>query len=742
MTARRVSFVVVNWREAEATARCVESIRAQEPPVDPVDMEIVVVDNESTACSRAALAGIGDVRLVAHRENRGFAGGANSGVALASGELVAIVNNDCVLAPDWLAQGLAVLADPGVGIVGGTEYLWDEENPAFGLGNELRSHTIVDPELGFSRRLAGPAPSCDVTALDGSNLLVRAALFRALGGFESSFFAYYEDLDLCARCWAVGARVRFSAEMAVWHRRNLSSRRVPYLRRKLSDRNHMLAVARHFPETEWEELVRRLAWQYLYFGLLGHECALRDRRSRAALSWTERRAHAAAGLWALSHRRRLRRSRWSLVQAGQHDEGYRDRVRLDHARRTAPGLPGTLPDPVAPPATPGARDGRAGAGAAALPGPPAAPRVALDARYLRRPDVGISVYLRSAIDDLVRAGWHVTLLTDGEADASRLRAAFPGAEAAALRCRSGLAFEQVQILRYLRRHRPDVFVAPANWGVPLLYAGRTVLVVVVHDLIPLRRPAMYLLGDVPWSAKYLLSSMIAALRADWVIANSRATADDVARLWRRRRVRTVYPAMPAPTPAAARPAAGAPYGEGPLPESGYYLYTGGAGPRKNLPALFEALVQLRRAGDARPLLVTGSAGTLIASMAGERLQGAVVATGSLPPEELRRVVAAADAVVYPSLLEGFGLPVVEALASGTPVVCARLPAFVEVAGELPHYVDVTDAGALAQAMRVAAEVPDRPGLQRLAASRFAALAGHRESAGIVPALDEILSWRA
>jgi hypothetical protein len=45
-------------------------------------------------------------------------------------------------------------------------------------------------------------------------------------------------------------------------------------------------------------------------------------------------------------------------------------------------------------------------------------------------------------------------------------------------------------------------------------------------------------------------------------------------------------------------------------------------------------------------------------------------------------------------------------------------------------------------MRVAAEVPDRPGLQRLAASRFAALAGHRESAGIVPALDEILSWRA
>jgi len=734
VTRRRVSFVVVNWHEEEATARCVKSIRAQ---TAPVEAEVIVVDNGTSAASRAALARIGDVRLVTHRENRGFAGGANSGVALASGEVVAIVNNDCVLAPDWLAEGLAVLADAGVGIVGGAEYRWDEENPAFSLDNGLHSRTLVDPELGFSRRLAGPAPSGDVTTLDGSNLLVRTALFRELGGFEPSFFAYYEDLDLCARCWAVGARVRFSAEMAVWHRRNLSSQRIPYLRRMLSDRNHMLAVARHFPEAEWDRLVRRIALQYVYFALTGREGAFRDRRSKPSLSPTERRAHVVAGLWALTHRRRLRASRSSLVEAGQHDEGYRERLRRDDARRPVDATAGARTGAGAPRSRGGLPP--------ALPGARRAPRVALDARYLRRPDVGISVYLRSAIDDLIGAGWRVTLLTDDEADALRLGSAFPHAEAVALACRSGLAFEQVQVLRYLRRRRPDVFVAPANWGIPLLYAGRTVLVVVVHDLIPLRRPAMYLLGDVSWSAKYLVSSLIAALRADWVIANSRATADDVARLWRRRRVRTVYPAMPMPVPVPAPPpgSAGArqPSGEGPPHEPGYFVYTGGAGPRKNLPALFGALEQLRRAGDTRPLLVTGSAGALITSMAGARLERSVVATGSLPVEELRRVVAEADAVVYPSLLEGFGLPVVEALASGTPVVCARLPAFVEVAGELPHYVDVTDAGALARAMREAAETADRGALRQLAASRFAALASHREAAGIVPALEEILSCR-
>jgi glycosyltransferase involved in cell wall biosynthesis len=359
------------------------------------------------------------------------------------------------------------------------------------------------------------------------------------------------------------------------------------------------------------------------------------------------------------------------------------------------------------------------------------PRVAIDVRYLRRPDVGISVYITSFVRELLERNWPVELLCDSEAQRNELESLFPSSRVVALTRGQGFFWEQITLPAYLKRSRPTLFVAPANWGIPLLYIGPTRLVVVVHDLIPLRMPKAYLLPDLFWSAKYLLSTAIAALRSDWVITNSRATAADVRRLWRRRQLRVVYPgALRDPSVGSAVNGAG--------DAGGYFLYAGGAGPRKNVRRLLEAMAALRLDGDDRKLVISGSSGKLIESEVEQMGLGDVVKfTGSVKSEALVELVRRSDAVVHPSQMEGFGLPIVDALANGVPVVCGRLPAVQEIAGDLPHYADVNDVSSIAAAMRTAGTVGSRLRVRERAPSHFCALRTRNECAGAVQVLTEI-----
>ena len=128
-----------------------------------------------------------------------------------------------------------------------------------------------------------------------------------------------------------------------------------------------------------------------------------------------------------------------------------------------------------------------------------------------------------------------------------------------------------------------------------------------------------------------------------------------------------------------------------LPER-YLLFVGNVEPRKNLPVLLAAL---RLLPDAPPLVLAGPAGW------GPPLDTGgveVVRAGYLEEEDLRRVVAGAAALAYPSRYEGFGLPPLEALACGRPVVVSDLPVLREVLGPHASYVPVGDAEALAGAL--------------------------------------------
>jgi glycosyltransferase involved in cell wall biosynthesis len=136
----------------------------------------------------------------------------------------------------------------------------------------------------------------------------------------------------------------------------------------------------------------------------------------------------------------------------------------------------------------------------------------------------------------------------------------------------------------------------------------------------------------------------------------------------------------------------------------FILYVGSLQPRKNVPRLLEAYARLvAEEGIEHQLLLVGKHKWLTAEVAEalERLKltdKRVRFTGHVPDEDLPFLFNAADLMVFPSLFEGFGLPCVEAMACGTPVVCARATSLPEVVGDAAILVDPLDVGDIARGM--------------------------------------------
>ncbi len=368
-------------------------------------------------------------------------------------------------------------------------------------------------------------------------------------------------------------------------------------------------------------------------------------------------------------------------------------------------------------------------------------RVGIDVRYLQRPGVGISRYLEQGVRDILEAGARVTLVTDSERHAGALRAAFPSAEAVALPGRSGFLWEQRQLARHLAAAGYDAYVAPANYGLPLTYRGATPLILVVHDLIPLRLGHLYLLRRPLWAVKYLLSTAIAAARATQIIAPSYATAGDIGRLLRCRNVAVAYPPIPAPeTGTGGTEGAAVP---DPLIDAAsrtvkpYFIYNGGADIRKNVPTLLRAFARVRKVLPDIELVMIGPGQEHYRHLAGRLgVQGHVHALGYVDEAAKRAILNSAVALIYPSRMEGFGLPILEAMAVGIPAVCGTGGSLPEVGGKAVTYVPDINDESLAAAMVSVTHEAIREGARSAGAAQLRLLMDSRRAstlAGIVAA---------
>ena len=229
--------------------------------------------------------------------------------------------------------------------------------------------------------------------------------------------------------------------------------------------------------------------------------------------------------------------------------------------------------------------------------------------------------------------------------------------------------------------------------------GRTIIT--IHDLAFVRRPGLVTSS----SGRYYRRVKDEARRADAVIAVSEATRRDVIELLDvcpDRVFRVPHGLDPEFCP-VAKPgdqAAIARYGI----REPYLLFVGTVEPRKNLPCLIEAFDRARRRGiDPETRLVLAGASGWLADPIYQAAYASpsrsrIVFTGRVPSEVLPALYRRAAALVLPSLDEGFGLPVLEAMGCGTPVVCSDLPALREVASDAARFCPVGDSEALAVAL--------------------------------------------
>ncbi len=252
-------------------------------------------------------------------------------------------------------------------------------------------------------------------------------------------------------------------------------------------------------------------------------------------------------------------------------------------------------------------------------------------------------------------------------------------------------------------------------------AGSTPSVVTVHDLSFLRMPEKF-----PRLKRAYLAALCAASvrRARRVIAVSRQTADDVMRYLDApaEKIAVIYNGVGEEFISGTEAQAAAFRRERNLPGR-FFLYVGTLEPRKNLETLLSAYgAWKRRSGAEVALVLAGGKGwlyeTIFRRVEELGLAGEVLFPGFVPGAELPDWYRAAEAFVYPSLFEGFGLPILEAMACGTPVLCSRASSLLEVAGDAALTFAATDEAELADGLaRLAEDGPLREELRRRGLAR-------------------------
>jgi GT2 family glycosyltransferase len=254
------AVVIPNWNGREILGACLDSVAAQ--TLAPA--EVIVVDNGSTDGSLELLAAREPpVTVIEMGRNTGFAVAANRGIEAASAGLVALVNTDVVLEPDWLERMERTLGEhPGAASVACK--MVDLRDPAvvWDAGDFLRRDGQAEQRgRGEPDRPEFDVPGEAVSACAGAALYRRAPVLE-LGGFDERFFAYLEDVDLGLRLRLGGWSCRYEPAVAA-HAGGGSSGQLERPMLAWVERNTLLLLWKFFP-LRWAPLVayRQLGWAW------------------------------------------------------------------------------------------------------------------------------------------------------------------------------------------------------------------------------------------------------------------------------------------------------------------------------------------------------------------------------------------------------------------------------------------------------------------------------------------------
>lgn len=300
--------------------------------------------------------------------------------------------------------------------------------------------------------------------------------------------------------------------------------------------------------------------------------------------------------------------------------------------------------------------------------------------------------------------------------------------------------------RAVARARFDLMYFPATYTFYPTWKTRR-LVVTMHDTLPLEHPEL-VFPTRQGRAAWMLKETVAARMADRIVTVSETSKRFLMKRFKlaEDRLRVVGEG-PAPI---FQPLADAPEADDVLrryglsPKATYLLYVGGLSPHKNLPRLIAAFAKaapsdasLVLVGDLKDVFHT-HVPEIRQTIAREGLEGRVILTGFVPDEDLVYLYSRAYALTFPSLMEGFGLPAVEAMACGVPTAASRAGSLPEIVGDAGVLFDPLDVDSIAEALRgLFADPRERDRLAALALNRAAFFSWERSARTLWDCFEEL-----
>jgi glycosyltransferase involved in cell wall biosynthesis len=343
-------------------------------------------------------------------------------------------------------------------------------------------------------------------------------------------------------------------------------------------------------------------------------------------------------------------------------------------------------------------------------------RIGVNALYLIPEGVGgTEIYLRSLLEALARIDprneYFVFINRESALDPPISSPRFQPVHCAvsASRRPARILWEQIVFPFMLGKYRIDVLFNP-GFTMPLL--SRCPSVTVFHDLQHKRHPEFFRWFDLPFW-RFLL--WISARRSRSLIAVSKATADDLERFYPGVCGKTVvipHGVDPECFRIGERRARNVNLAAG----EKYLLTVSTLHPHKNLSHLMEAFQLFRNEHPQFRLVIAGLKGFAVAELESRRrdlgLEEFVTFTGWIPRNELYKLFECADAFIAPSRFEGFGMPILEALAAGIPTACSGIAPMNEISGAAAVHFDPDSVPGIAAAMEL---ITDDPGFRKRAA---------------------------
>jgi len=325
-------------------------------------------------------------------------------------------------------------------------------------------------------------------------------------------------------------------------------------------------------------------------------------------------------------------------------------------------------------------------------------KIGVDTRPLTYQLSGIGVYLKNLLEALQKTDQnnHYYLMSNGPIDFELYNAKWLKIEGKYKKKLLSTFWMQIQAPILASKLKLDFFWGPRH-HLPVLLPTRIKTVVTVHDIVHRLYPKTMALPNLLVERLLMRWSL---LRADCIITDSRSTTADIEKSYRvdSKKINTIHlgtPVFPKSTTVDNNTNTGLP--------SKYFLFVGTLEPRKNFKRILKAFELIQPETHGSHLVITGGLGwknrAFLDSLKRHPLNHHIHLTGYVNSNQLLTFYTNALCLLFPSLYEGFGFPILEAMACGTPIITSNISSMPEVAGNAAILVDPYDISALAKAMQ-------------------------------------------